>query len=565
MLDLAHGHAGIAGRDGLDTHLTTIASTNVPAGPRSTARDGDFLNSFFLDDLALVRDRLADDDVGTALAAYLAADEALPVRDRIDVIAEPSVVDAGVAIERLPLGRWPARPDHPLASSQQFAVNSALADLGPAAGMLGINGPPGTGKTTMLRDILAGNVVERARRLATLERPGDAFTAVTHRWTASDGHDRAVRHLRPELTGFEMVLASANNMAVENVSIEIPARKAIAEPWRDSADYFGDIASELVSRKPGDCAVGLSEPSRSWGVIAAKLGNRGNRNGFRSAFWFDSTRSAPTSDQADRGVPRMQSRLTRWRDGADPVRAWSDARDDFLAAEARVRTLIAERVEARDRLLLLPDREADHERSARCARTRQRELTDTIADLASQFANERRADVERTDARLRRLRHLSTAPPPWRRIAFLSSTMRDWRAGLRPRSRSRRAARRHRRRVSAVGRRLRAQLTHARLLVDSADRDLAAARDAELESRRRCEQDRARFGDSYPDVQRSGELRELHAPWLDRELETARADLFLAALRLHQDFLANTAGDMLRGLRAAMDVVAGRHPDALSE
>lgn len=52
-------------------------------------------------------------------------------------------------------------------------------------------------------------------------------------------------------------------------------------------------------------------------------------------------------------------------------------------------------------------------------------------------------------------------------------------------------------------------------------------------------------------------------PWLDETLGEARAELFLAALQLHQDFLANAAADMLNGLRAAGEVVAGNYPHDL--
>jgi hypothetical protein len=191
--------------------------------------------------------------------------------------------------------------------SQEFAVNQALNDLAPTVGLMGVNGPPGTGKTTMLRDIFAGNVVERARRLAVLATPEDAFTDVKHRWTDGDGHPRIVRQLRPELIGFEMVVASANNAAVENVTTEIPARKAIAERWREKADYFAGIATKVLREVTSDDPASASGPPVAWGLVAARLGRKRNRSAFHSAFWFDETE--PKTKTRSDAVPRMQTRL----------------------------------------------------------------------------------------------------------------------------------------------------------------------------------------------------------------------------------------------------------------
>ena len=310
LLKLSHVAAGVDSFDDLADDRVVIESVAVSARRAEDGTDTDFLNSFYLDDLAAVRDHVARGDLGAGLATYLTGDQTLPVSDRIDVVTHPGAIDAGTGIERLPKGRWPANPDHSLALSQQFAVNRALNDLGNSSGLMGVNGPPGTGKTTMLRDILAGNVVERARRLAALTRPSHAFTQVTHRWSDGEGHDRIVRQLKPELTGFEMVIASANNAAVENVTTEIPDEDAIEAPWRGHIDYFGDIATEILQDVTGSDSTSDAKPPTAWGLVAARLGRKRNRSAFHSAFWFDE-KDPKTKKPVENGVPRMQTRLRR--------------------------------------------------------------------------------------------------------------------------------------------------------------------------------------------------------------------------------------------------------------
>ncbi|MFF0294371.1 DEAD/DEAH box helicase [Kitasatospora sp. NPDC004614] len=124
----------------------------------------------------------------------------------------------------------------------------------------------------MLRDAIADRIVERARALADLRMPSDAFLKTPLRWKSGE-HTRTVYPLRPELTGFEMVVASANNGAVENISKEIPARAALAPKWRDEVDYFVEQGIRLL------------KGTSAWGTVAAHLGNKTNRIAFVNRLW----------------------------------------------------------------------------------------------------------------------------------------------------------------------------------------------------------------------------------------------------------------------------------------
>jgi hypothetical protein len=70
----------------------------------------------------------------------------------------------------------------------------------------------------------------------------------------------------------------------------------------------------------------------------------------------------------------------------------------------------------------------------------------------------------------------------------------------------------------------------------------------------------ARWGDAIPLPGLSDERRELSGPWTDPDWNTARTRLFLAALRLHQEFVAAEPKRMRQSLHAAMDVLTGAVP-----
>ncbi|HBP88938.1 MAG TPA: AAA domain-containing protein [Nitrospirales bacterium] len=226
------------------------------------------LNSFFLADLAIARTLFSEGKATPNLKRYLGVEGP---HTPLDLLGAPTALAEAVSPALTPLGRWPGQGRQPLVLLQQAAVNLAFQETC-TGGLLGINGPPGTGKTTLLRDLVAGIVVKRAKAMVAFNDPEKAFDHSGQKLKAGNGWIHLYR-LNQSLRGFEMVVASSNNKAVENVSAELPTLAAIATDATELR-YFKTLSDAL-------------HQSETWGTIAAVLGNAQNRSRFKQIFWWD--------------------------------------------------------------------------------------------------------------------------------------------------------------------------------------------------------------------------------------------------------------------------------------
>ncbi|WP_033069425.1 DEAD/DEAH box helicase [Thalassospira australica] len=246
------------------------------------------LNSFFLGDLAAASVLASTGKLPNALEHYLGVKTP---SQRINLLEDNAGLRDLLQPALTPPGKWPGKGRFPLALLQQAAVNATNAQQ-IKTGVLAVNGPPGTGKTTLLRDVVAARLIERAAVMHEFNRPSQAFTP-TREILQRSGAKITLHKLDERLKGFEMVVTSSNNKAVENVSAELPVIDAIAVDAPELR-YFKSISDNVLERD-------------TWGVIAAVLGNSSNRYMFSQRFWRDEENGLSTYLNHASGVPQIVS------------------------------------------------------------------------------------------------------------------------------------------------------------------------------------------------------------------------------------------------------------------
>lgn len=249
------------------------------------------LNSFFAQDLAkVIQVAQKKESISSTLRSYLSK-----TSKRIDLYNTQegkACIIEHLKPEYLNRGHWFSENHHHMSLMQQFAINTIFKEVDKkqqTQSLFSVNGPPGTGKTTLLRDIFTENIVRRASVLANYKSVKDTFKENVNVEFRSSLLNLAV--LQDDLTGYEMVVTSSNNAAVQNISEELPQVKALGKNWQDKqqpkVSYLQSVARNLTACKKQNNKkeyIKLDPQKSSWGLIACILGRKEKLQFFAEQF-----------------------------------------------------------------------------------------------------------------------------------------------------------------------------------------------------------------------------------------------------------------------------------------
>lgn len=533
------GTAGANGRAGAGSETDEEDTDAVAEGEDDIQVD--ILNSFFATDIARALHTVEQGGHCPTLKAYL---NPLPPEKRLNLYRPEGRkhIQHMLAPAFMNRGHWPDEPAQGMSLMQQFAINSLLQNAEEGS-LFSVNGPPGTGKTTLLRDVFAELITRRARVLAGLGSAREAFDdALSVEFNQED--NCRVSILRQELTGFEMVVASSNNAAVENISRDIPKAKALGKStWRDMrghprVGYLQAVAHNIAARKSNGDYARLKLDDIPWGLMACALGKSGNRRDFAFRLTYDVDK---------KGIPpkgfdaKLHQSLWTWRNAYRGA-TFAEARRVFLKAESAV----AGRVDLLQRYATLQTRLGGATRESFCvlaqasaaqARSALEAAQAALDSVSSELAGcEKQLTLLREEAVL-----IEQLVPPWWARWFRRARHRQCQADLNANRQNRLAWLERQRSTELRHQAAHDQLRQATAAEHQAQVELAARQQEWQTLHDEWKGLSAEFPQAgCPESPENLELDhwQIQGLWRDDVLNRLRSELFAAALGLHEAWLA---------------------------
>ena len=183
------------------------------------------------------------------------------------------------------LGKWPCNYQPSL--MQQVAIHLSLHQ----EDIFSVNGPPGTGKTTFVKEVISDLIIQRAEKMTHFHEPNDAFKKVDISFPV-DSYGTCFYQLDDSLKGYEILVASNNNTAVENITLELPSAKDVKSDRTRTPLFDIDKEEEIYFTLLADA---VNTAKKNWGLISVRLGKKENIRKFLTPLWFDKEKNVTFS------------------------------------------------------------------------------------------------------------------------------------------------------------------------------------------------------------------------------------------------------------------------------
>ena len=303
----------------------------------NTDTDATNLHSFFVEDLIKAK-RMNNKNLNDYLFGK-DIDDRINLDSKIDSQNfNPEIFKKILRPLNYPLGRFPSKTEFALSFMQQVAVNLTIGYDNNQ--MRSVNGPPGTGKTTLLKDIFAELLIKQANNICNLTDKNIKGNDKTRYYDKA-----SIGELPDNIAVNNILVTSSNNGAVQNIVNELPLIEGIDKdilPELEQIDYFKALANNNIkenwTKKDGkakrELIVEETGDEKFWGLFSLEGGKSDNMtnilNRIECICTYLENEYKPDTGVYDR-YKAQYGKLVKLRNDAESI---SDNFDSYFNAKA---------------------------------------------------------------------------------------------------------------------------------------------------------------------------------------------------------------------------------------